>query len=175
MSDYEQVREQQRAAKNRFLLAFCHANDVGDSWGFNWSFQCGTVFFGILEGLSSVFDILSVFNNQSALRMFGLWSFIRFVSDVFALIGIFFGYHSVKTVNYKNSIIAYYTLFIGLLLNTIFLIYFFYYVFVHKWHWDIISFIIGEIILFIFTWILFCNMVSINRQIRKAQENQTTY
>ena len=37
MSDYQaaQQEENMRNPKNRFLGLFCHASEVGDSWGFN--------------------------------------------------------------------------------------------------------------------------------------------
>ena len=52
--------ENKRNPKNRFLGLFCHASDVDDHWGFNWSFACGVVVFSIVFGIWTIFDIVSM-------------------------------------------------------------------------------------------------------------------
>ena len=46
--------------KNRFLCIFCHATDLGDSWGCNCSFQSGITFFSIIILAASLWDIVEL-------------------------------------------------------------------------------------------------------------------
>ena len=58
MDDYQkqEMEENQRNPKNRFLGLFCHANQVDSSWGYNWPFWCGVLMFSIVIGLISILD-----------------------------------------------------------------------------------------------------------------------
>ena len=49
-ANQQEIEENRRNPKNRFLGLFCHASDVDDHWGFNWSFKCGVFVFSILIG-----------------------------------------------------------------------------------------------------------------------------
>ena len=70
--DYQRAQEENlRSPKNRFLGIFCHANEVNDHWGPNWSFGCGVIFFSVLVGIWTIFDTvtMSLLINRTFSRM----------------------------------------------------------------------------------------------------------
>ena len=182
MTDYQnqQMQEGMRNPKNRFLLLFCHANDVADSWGCNWSFYCGVIMFSIPVFIISILDIYYCFENEYFSLSTG-WFFFMFIlrlfSDFLALIAIFFGFRSIIALNSTYSAIAYYGIVISFLLNTIFCVYciisFFSVDFWKIVKWRVIGFFLQEPILLAFAWILFGNMVEIAKKVKMQQENAT--
>ena len=89
MDDNYQKAEQEnlRNPKNRFLGLFCHAREVDNSWGCNWSFPTGVIIFSIVIGIASFADIYfiakeQVFSNTTYSSMFKFWNcfknYIRF-------------------------------------------------------------------------------------------------
>lgn len=178
MTEEEQrYQEGLRSPKNRFLGLFCHANDVDQSWGWNWPFSCGVIIFSIVVGLSSIYDLISLMRGKyfsSNTGLFPLFFGIRLLSDFAALVAIVFAIKSIHAIDSRSSIIGYYLLVLSLVLNTAFLIYCIIKIF-NKSFWNLVSFNIipwsaGEFILFLFTWILFCNMVDIGRKIKNGQD-----
>lgn len=173
-------QEGMRSPKNRFLGFFCHANEVGDSWGLNWPFSCGVIIFSIIVGISCASDVLKIlkgnaFTSEESAGIFRFMFVLRIFSDLIALVAIGFGFHCVFTVSYRSSIISYYVLVLSLLLNTIFLIYCLFKIFT-KAFWNIIGFSIfvwafEEFILFLFTWVLFCNMVHTGKKVKQEAQN----
>ena len=175
MSDYQNAREieeNQRSPKNRFLGLFCHASDVDQSWGMNWPFSCGVILFSIVIGLMTIFDIFALVTLMSKVHSwFFFWSFIRFLSDLIALIAIVFANMSYIQTNFTRATIAYYALIISLICNTFFCGYCIFSI-ISSDFWKlttyrIIIWLLNEFILFIFCWILFCNMVDIGRKNRQ--------
>ena len=174
MEDYNaQVEENRRSPKNRFLGLFCHASDVDDHWGFNWSFKCGVAVFSIIFGIWTIFDIPSIAYYMKYYRdWFTFWCIVRFLSDLIAITAIIFSICSIFQNNFRRATIAYYLLIVSLIFNTGFIIYCITCLFDGR-YWRTIGFyiivwILNEFVLFIFVWILFCNMVDIGRKNRIA-------
>ena len=176
MSDYQAAssaeEQNRRNPRNRFLGLFCHASEVNDYWGYNWPFWCGVLLFGIVIGLMTTFDIFFVLGILNMLRgWFLFWFIIRFFSDLVALIGILFAGLSICGVNFIKATISYYLMCLSLLCNTLFCIYCIFKIFEkefwNKTSYKIIVWYFNEFVLFLFCWILFCNMVHIGRKIRQ--------
>ena len=181
MSDDYKRAEQENLTnpKNRFLFLFCHAKEVDNSWGCDWSFSTGVIMFSIVIGLSAFFDIYylakaDVFGNSTT----GLkvWFVIKILSDFIAFVGIGMACYAVSKQNLKFSIISYYVIVLSFILNTLFLISCFYYIFTNP-KIILLYFIpwgIYEFGLILFCWILFCNQVYLGRK-QREQANQTGY
>ena len=58
------ANENLRNPKNRFLGLFCHANEVDNSWGCDWSFATGVIIFSIVIGTASLADIYTLAEHQ---------------------------------------------------------------------------------------------------------------
>ena len=179
MSDYHSPtaeEQNKRNPRNRFLGLFCHAGDVGESWGLTWPFWCGVLMFSILIGLMTVLDVIFVAGTFSAISgWFLFWFIIRFFSDLVALIGIVLAGLSICYVDFVKATISYYMMCFSLLLNTLFCLYCIVKIF-DKDFWSnttyrIIIWLFNEFVLFLFCWILFCNMVHIGRKLRQAASN----
>ena len=166
--------ENRRNPKNRFLGLFCHANQVDDHWGFNWSFACGVIIFSIVFGIWTIFDIVSMDKVLSRSWYTSGWfpgfCVIRFISDFIAIIAIIVSILSIVRTNFKLATAAYYLLIISLILDIAFLIdcicNFFNRSFWRAVNFRVIVWLANLFVLFIFCWILFCNMVDIGRKIR---------
>ena len=125
MSDYTAANGAEttdRNPKNRFLGLFCHANQVSDSWGYNWPFYCGVIMFSIVIGIMTLFDVSVIFTKffDQTKDWFLLWFIIRFISDLIALIGIVFAIMSIIQSNFIRATIGYYCMVLSLILNTLF-------------------------------------------------------
>ena len=183
MSDYNNANNGEvitdRSAKNRFLGFLWHANQVNDYWGYNWSFSCGVVVFSIAIGIMTLFDInaffTGLFNDTDTWLLF--WLIVRFISDFITLIGIILAIISIIQSNFTHATIGYYCIVLSLLLNFAFCVYCIISIFDKKF-WEkttyrIVVWLFNEVCLFVFCWILFCNMVDVGRQNKRAA--QTTY
>ena len=172
-----QVQENLRNPKNRYLGCFCHAKDVDNGWGCNWSFQCGVIFFSIIVFICSVADVYHIAGRKvfakSPNGLFTFFFIFKVVSDILNFISIIMGFIGVCNENLKLSIYAYWLSVASLALNTIFFIYIFVAIFI--WVdlvWPVmITVIFLEIGLVIFSWILFANQVDLGRK-KKAQAAQ---
>ena len=180
MSDYNNANNAEitdKSAKNRFLGFLWHANQVNESWGYNWSFSCGVVVFSIAISIMTLFDLNAFFTG-----LFGdaddwllVWLIIRFVSDFITLIGITFAILSIIQSNFIRATIGYYCMVLSLLINLAFCVYCIVSIF-DKEFWEtttyrIVVWLFNEVCLFVFCWILFCNMVDIGRQNKRAAQN----
>ena len=172
-TDYQRAQEENlRSPKNRFLGIFCHANQVDDHWGPNWSFGCGVIFFSVLVGIWTIFDTvtMSLLIGRTFKGWPIFWFSIRFVSDIIAIIAMIIAMLSVCQTNFRKATIGYYMLIVSLILNTAFVIYcitcFFDSYFWRMTTYRIIIWMLNEFVLFIFCWILFANMVDIGRKIK---------
>ena len=174
-----QVQENLRNPKNRYLGCFCHAKDVDNSWGCNWSFQCGVIVFSIVVFICSVADVYHIAGRKVFVKspngLFTFFFIFKVVSDVLNFISIAMGFVGVCNENLKLSIISYWLSVASLGLNTIFFIYIFVAIFI--WSdlvWPVmITVIFLEIGLVILSWILFANQVDLGRKKREqaAQAN----
>ena len=180
MSDYTNANSEvitDRSAKNRFLGLFCHANQVSESWGLNWPFYCGVIMFSILIGIMTLFDVSNIFTDlfENTSNWLLFWVIIKFLSDLIALIGIVFAIMSIIQSNFTRATIGYYCMVLCLLLSTLFcgycLISIFDKSFWKKTTYRIFVWFLNEFLLVLFCWILFCNMVDIGRQNKKAAAN----
>ena len=180
MTDYQDqaTQEAMRNPKNRFLGLFCHANDVGDSWGYNWPFYCGVIMFSVLVFIMAACDVYYTFEQGYFKADETIWFKLLFVSrliaDLFAFASIFFGAKSIRLTDSRSGAISYYSIIISLVLNTIFCIYCIIRLFDGEFlghvKWRLITFFLQEPILFLFAWVLFCNMVEIARKIKRTEE-----
>ena len=174
-----QVQENLKNPKNRYLGCFCHAKDVDNSWGCNWSFQCGVIVFSIVVFICSVADVYHIAGRKVFVKspngLFTFFFIFKVVSDVLNFITMGLGFVGVGQHNLKLSIIAYWLSVASLALNTIFFIYIFVAIFI--WSdlvWPVmITVIFLEIGLVILSWILFANQVDLGRKKREqaAQAN----
>ena len=176
MADYQPAtaeEENRRNPKNRFMFLFCHASEVDQSWGKNWSFGCGVVIFSIICGIMAIFDVSVTFGNYfKNIRNWFLFMFvIRFISNLITLTGIIFGIISIIQSSFQRATIAYYAMVISFLLNLIFCIYCIFRIFSadfwKKTTYRIVVWLLNEFVLLLFCWILFCNMVNIGRKNRQ--------
>ena len=93
MSEYTQMEQNMRSPKNRFFGIFCHANQVDDHWGYNWSFTCGVVVLSIILGIWTIYDLSSMSTLIARGYLFGWYIFfciLRFISDFISIAGIVF-------------------------------------------------------------------------------------
>ena len=180
MSDDYKRAEQENLTnpKNRFLFLFCHAKEVDDKGGCDWSFATGVVMFSIVMGVAAFFDIYylaigKVFEKSTT----GLqvWFVIKILSDFISFVGIAMACFAVFRQNLKFSVISYYVVVLSFILNTLFLLSCFYFMFSNPM--ILLYFIpwgVYEFGLILFCWILFCNQVYLGRQ-QKIQASQTGY
>ena len=180
MSDYNNANSAEttdRSPKNRFLGLFCHANQVGESWGWNWPFYCGVIMFSIFIGIMTLFDVSAIFTDlfKDADGWLLFWIIMRFISDLIALIGIIFAIISIVQKSFMKATIGYYVMVLSLVINTAFCIYCIFSVF-DKEFWEdttyrLVIWLFNEFCLFLFCWILFCNMVDIGRANKREAAN----
>ena len=179
--NYQKAQEENlRNPKNRFLFLFFHAKDVGDSWGFGWSFTTGVAMFSFIIGVCTLLDIYYLadkkpFDNTDD----GFYKFmmvVKIFADVISLIGVGTSFGSVCGDNYTLAIVSYYLLVLCFFLNVAFGVYTIVGIFTH---FSIIGYFfipwfILDFGLLIFCWILFANQVVLGRQ-RRAAASQTSY
>ena len=169
-----QVQENLRNPKNRYLGCCCHAKDVDSSWGCNCSFQAGVVIFSVIVFICSVIDVYHIAGRKVFVKspngLFTFFFIFKVISDVLNFASILVGCSGVCNANLKLSIIAYWMSVLSLLLNTIFFVYIFIAIFIYvDLVWPImITVIVLEIGLIIFSWILFANQVDLGRK-KKAE------
>ena len=174
MSDYQaaQQEENMRNPKIRFLGLFCDESEVDYSWGFNWSFSCGVYMFSILFGYMTLNDISAIFTEFfiKVTGWFTFWFVLRMISDFIALIGIVFSVLSCSQNNFSRATIAYYCMILSLVLNLLFIGYCIFRLFDGQFlkitTYRLIVCLFNEFVLFLFCWILFCNMAVMGRKLR---------
>ena len=164
--------------KNRFLCIFCHATDVGGSWGCNWSFQSGIIFFSIIILAASLWDIVELAKfkafQDAPSSTYTFFFCLKVFSDIINLIVIFIACYGLFLSSIRYSIISYWVSCLSLLLNSIFIIYSLFAIFAYYeriWH-AILAAIVLEFGLILFSWILFCNEVD---HIRKVKNNDYSF
>ena len=177
--DYQkaQMEENLRNPKNRFLGFFCHAKEVDNSWGCDWSFSCGVIIFSIVIGVASFADIYTlaehkIFAVGSGYKFFKFMFSIKIIADLISLIDIGLACYAVNRENLTYSIVSYWVMVLCFLLNSIFVIYILLAMF-SEWnnvYWGIFQWGIYEFGLLLFCWILFCNQVYLGRKKRQIQQ-----
>ena len=173
----EQMRANLRNPKNKFLLCFCHAKEVDNSWGCDWSFATGVIIFSIVIGTASLADIYTLAKHQIFTVNFdgsGFFKFmfaIKIIVDLISLIDIGIACYAVNRENLTYSIVSYWVMVLCFFLNSIFVIYIFIAMFIHwsEVYFGIIQWGVYEFGLLLFCWILFCNEVYLGRKKRQPQ------
>jgi hypothetical protein len=182
--DYNRAQQENLTnPKNRFLGLFCHAKEVDNSWGCNWSFPTGVIMFSIIIGIASLCDIYyiaekDIFDDHGH-KFLKFMVVIKIISDFISFIGIGFGCFAVSGMSGRTltySIVSYWVEVLSFLLNTIFLFYSFIAIFCY---FDFIGPFIAawcvlEFGLLVFCWILFCNQVYQGRKVRGQLNPQST-
>ena len=168
------IERSQRNPKNRFLLCFCYANEVDDSWGCNCPFWVGVVILSIIEGCFAISDIPSIgtITYLVWLNWFTFMIFLRCLSSFIAIFGILYALMSVCQSNYKYSVIAYYCMFVTFIINTVFSLYCIVIIikFFKRVQFRVLAWFTDEFLMLLYCWFLFCNMVVIGRKNKKAQQ-----
>ena len=181
MDDNYQRAEQEnlRNPKNRFLGLFCHANEVDNKWGCDWSFATGVVIFSLICGIVALVDIYYISYEKIysfGSTMFRIFFSLKMISNVACLLGIVLACISISRSSYRSSIASYYTMVLAFLLHTVFLfasiIYLFYPDYVRYIGLRLIGWGFAEFGYLLFCWILFCNQVYMRRQIMLLQNSQ---
>ena len=178
--DYQKAqRENMTNPKNRFLGCFCHAKEVDNSWGCDWSFSCGVILFSFIIGIGAFSDIYYIAKEDIFTKGEGILRFmlvVKIISDFISFAAIGISCFAVHKENLTYSIVSYYVAVLSFLIHSLFLIYCLISIF---GNFRIIGFFIFpwaflEFCLLLFCWILFANQVYLGRK-RKAQVNQTGY
>ena len=175
--DYQkaQMSENLRNPKNRFLGFFCHAKEVDNSWGCDWSFSTGVIIFSLVIGVASFADIYSIAEHKVFTTAGGFFKFmfsIKIIVDLISLIDIGIACYAVNRENLTYSIVSYWVMVLCFLLNSIFVLYIIIAMFTEwdKVYFGIIYWGIYEFGLLLFCWILFCNEVYLGRKKRQPQQ-----
>jgi hypothetical protein len=174
MDDYQkqEMEENQRNPKNRFLGLFCHANQVDSSWGYNWPFWCGVLMFSIVIGLISILDFSFSYKLINSFRSRGGWIvfffILRILADVITIIGIILAAVSIVQTSFQKATIAYYTEILSFVINIAVLIFGLFKILFYSYGYFVLLWGFSDFVLLLFLWILFCNMVDIGRKVRQA-------
>ena len=177
----EQMAANLRNPKNRFLGFFCHAKEVDNSWGCDWSFATGVIIFSLVIGVASLADIYTLAKHQIfsvGSEGYGFFKFmfaVKVIVDLISLIDIGIACYAVNRENLTFSIVSYWVMVLCFLLNSIFVIYILIAMFIHwnEVYFGIIQWGVYEFGLLLFCWILFCNQVYLGRKKRQAQTPQS--
>ena len=177
--------------KNRFLFIFCHTSRVDEGWGFSkcgcrtFSFSCGVFVFSGIMLINSIKDLYDItlseylYDKHSKDDTFVIFFYVKVGVDVLVIVGILFAMYSVCAFKYCASVVAYYIVAISFFMNTAFCVYIITRFGDINFWWKIelkiltvVLWFFFHYILLIFAWMLFCNMVDINRKKQKiAQDN----
>ena len=180
--------------KNRFLLLFCNTYEVDKGWGCGccgcraFPFSLGVFIFAGIMLTNSLKDIIdlslnpSLYDKNKNNDTFVNFFYIKLIADLLCFIGGVEGVLSVCSFSYCLSVVSYYTVAVGFILNTCFCIFIFTVLDSWKFWWQIgflrifavLLWYVYDYIWLLFTWILFCNMVDINRK-KQEQAQQNKY
>ena len=177
--------------KDRFLLLFCHTSSVDEGWGFKickcrtCPFSVGVYIFSGIMLINSIKDLYDItlseylYDKHAKDDTFVTFFYVKVGADAIIILGILFALYSVCAFNYCSSVMAYYLVAISFIMTTAFCVYIITRFGDINFWWKIelkilsvILWFFFDYILLLFTWILFCNMVDINRKIENtAKEN----
>ena len=181
--------------KNRFLLLFCNTYEVDKGWGCGWCgcrafpFSLGVYIFAAVMIFNGVKDAIEIkksnylVEDRTQEATFVRFFYIKLIADCICILAGFLGVCSVCCFNYCLSVVSYYMAFLSFVLNSIFIVYsitkladlkFWFNVGFLK-VFTVIMWYVFEYIWLLYTWILFCNMVDINRKKQKEKEKANQY
>ena len=188
----KQSKCEQWNPKNRFLLVFCNTYEVDKGWGCGccgcraFPFSLGVFIFAFIMLTNCLKDVSEILFNtklyKSGDKTFARFFRFKIASDLLCILGGIEGVLSVLFFNYCFSVVSYYTVAVSFILNTCFCIYVFTVVDTWNFWWKVgflrvfavVMWYVYDYIWLLFTWILFCNMVDINRK-KQEQAQQTQY
>ena len=180
--------------KNRFLLLFCNTYEVDNGWGFGFCgcrafpFSLGVYIFSVVMSINCVKDFCDIqYSNYLVEDKIKDKTFVRFFyfklfADALCVLGAVLGVFSVCLFSYCLSVVSYYTVSISFILNSTFCVYILTIIGTFKFWWTVgflriltvILWYVYEYVWLIFAWILFCNMVDINRK-KQEEANKNKY
>ena len=192
----EEVKESKWNPKNRFLFFFCETYQVDKGWGCGccgcraFPFSLGVLIFSIIMAINSFKDLYDILlskylmSGSESKKLFRLFFYMKLGSDTFCIIGILFALYSICKSHYCSSVAAYYSVVVSFILGTAFCVYILTCLVDLDFWWrvgilkifTVIFWFVFDYVLLIFNWLLFCNMVDINRkQQEEAQKNQNNF
>ena len=188
MDYFTPVKDESNNPKNRFFFCFCHSYEVDVGWGCGccgcraFPFSLGVRIFSAIYLVFTIKDIYDLIisdylkedNDDKLLRIFFI---IKLIADIFVILGIICSNLSLRGKIYNFAVAGYYCVFLGFILNTSFCIYFVTNITSAKFwikyvFWKVLSIVLWYVLdyyLVLFAWILFCNMVDIDRKIKEEQ------
>ena len=182
--------------KNRFLLVFCNTYEVDKGWGCGccgcraFPFSLGVFIFSFVMLSNCIKDFCEIqysnylVKSKTKDKTFVRFFYFKLIADLLCIIGGLEGVVSVLAFSYCLSVLAYYTVSISFILNCCFIIYTLTVITTFKFWWNVGFLKIFAVIMWyvygyvwlLFSWILFCNMVDINRKKQsQAQQNQYNF
>ena len=180
MNQWGQVQQQDSKYNplNRFLFCCCHTDEVDVGWGWGccgcrtFPFSCGVLIFSAIMLVATAKDIIDIESNSYSLKTrghFKTFFYIKIAGDCSCILAALIALCSLRTINYCQSIIAYYLGFISFVANSAFCLYTIQWLFTLTFWFTVgvftpIAWGIVEYILLLFDWVLFCNMVNIKRK-----------
>ena len=190
MDYFSPVKDESNNPKNRFLFCCCHSYEVDVGWGCGccgcraFPFSLGVRLFSaiyLIFAIKDIYDLIisNYLKEDNDNKLLHIFFIIKLISDIFILLGIICSNSSLRRKRYKLAVVGYYLVVIAFLLNTSFCIYFITNITSTKF-WvkyilfkvlTIILWYVADYYLILFAWILFCNMVDIDRKIKEEQKN----
>ena len=190
MDYFSPVKDESDSPKNRFLFCFCHSYEVDVGWGCGccgcraFPFSLGVRMFSciyLIFAIKDIYDLIisNYLKEDNSNKLLHIFFIIKLVSDIFIILGIIFSNASLRRKRYKCAVAGYYFVVIAFVLNTSFCIYFitnitstkFWIKYIFLKVLTIVLWYVFDYYLVLFAWILFCNMVDIDRKIKEEQKN----
>ena len=182
--------------KNRFLLLFCNTYEVDKGWGPGWCgcrafpFSCGVFIFAVVMVINCFKDFFDIqysnylVENKTKDKTFVGFFYFKLISDILCIFGSLIAVISVLSFSYCCSVVSYYMVSLSFIFNSAFCIYILTIIGTSKFWWNIgvlkiitvILWYVFDYVWLIYAWILFCNMVDINRkQQEEAKKNEYNF
>ena len=180
--------------KNRFLLVFCNTYEVDSGWGCGccgcraFPFSLGAFIFAFFMLSNCIKDFCEIqysnylVKSRTKDKTFVRFFYFKLFADLICIIGGLEGVISVLAFSYCLAVVAYYSVSVSFVLNSCFLVYVLTVIGTIKFWWNVgflkifavVMWFVYEYVWLLFAWILFCNMVDINRK-KQQQAQQTQY
>ena len=180
--------------KNRFLLVFCNTYEVDKGWGCGccgcraFPFSLGVFIFAFVMLTNCIKDACDIaysnnlVENRTRDRTFVRFFYFKLSADLLCILGGLEGVISVLAFSYCLAVVSYYTVAVSFILNSCFCVYVLTVLDSWKFWWNVgilrifvvVLWYVYDYVWLLFTWILFCNMVDINRK-KQEQAQQTQY
>ena len=180
--------------KNRFLLLFCNTYQVDKGWGCGccgcraFPFSLGVFIFSGIMLINCAKDFIDIqfsnylVQNRTKDKTFVRFFYFKLFADALCILGAILGVFSVMAFSYCLSVVSYYIVAISFVLNSTFCVYVLTVIGTLRFWWNVgflkifavVLWYVYDYVWLLFTWILFCNMVDINRK-KQEQAKQNQY